>query len=67
MILILPSQATVLHAYAVLVGMTPGNVALKDHQAYIASAGTAGYKSALEGIFAGTSTASLATTMCSSF
>ena len=63
MILILPSQATVLNAFAVLVGMTPGNAAFKDHQAYIASSGTAGYKSALEGLFAATSTASLATTL----
>ena len=63
MILILPSQATVLNAYAVLVGMTPGYAAFKDHQAYIAATSTAGYKSALEGLFAATSTASLATTM----
>ena len=63
MILLLPSQATVLNAFAVLVGMTPGNAALKDHQAYIAATSTASYKSALESIFAGTSTASLATTM----
>ena len=63
MILILPSQATVLNAYAVLVGMTPGNAALKDHVAYIAATSTAAYKTALEGLFAATSTASLATTM----
>ena len=63
MILILPSQATVLNAYAVLVGMTPGYAAFKDHQAYIAASSTAAYKTALEGLFAATSTASLATTM----
>ena len=64
MILLLPSQATVLHAYAVLLGMTPGNAAFKDHQAYIATTGVgnAGYLSAVESYFAGTSTASLAST-----
>ncbi|MBK7005353.1 MAG: hypothetical protein IPH37_09505 [Burkholderiales bacterium] len=62
MILLLPSQSTVLHAYAVLLGMTPGNAAFKDHQAYIASQTNAGYLSAVESYFAGTSTASLAST-----
>ena len=60
MILLLPSQSTVLHAYAVLLGMTPGNAAFKDHQAYIASQTNAGYLSAVESYFAGTSTATLA-------
>ena len=60
MILLLPSQSTVLHAYAVLLGMTPGNAAFKDHQAYIASSTNAGYLSAVESYFAGTSTATLA-------
>ena len=60
MILLLPSQSTVLHAYAVLLGMTPGNAAFKDHQAYIASSTNAGYLSAVESYFAGTTTASLA-------
>ncbi len=64
-ILLIPSQSLVLNAYAVLIGSTPGNAAFKDHQAYINAdgIGEAGYKSALNAYFAGSSTASLATTM----
>ena len=64
-ILILPTQALVLNAYAVLVGATPGNTAFKEHQAFINTAGVGsnGYKAALESFVSATSTASLATTM----
>ncbi len=63
MILMLPSQSLVLNAYAVLVGQTPGNAALAEHQAYITANGEAGYKTALNNIFANYTTASLATTL----
>ncbi len=66
MILILPSQALVLNAYAVLVGSKPGNAALKEHQAFINTAGVgeAGYKAALESFASGSfTTASMATAM----
>lgn len=63
MILLLPSQSLVLHAYAVLVGQTPGNAALAEHQAYITANGETAYKSALNSIFANSTTAQLATTM----
>lgn len=63
MAIILPSQSLVLNAYAVLVGETPGNTAYKEHQAYIAANGEAAYKSALNGVFAGSTTASLAATL----
>jgi hypothetical protein len=63
MALILGNTALVLNAYAVLVNETPGAAALAEHQAYIAANGVAGYKTALNGVFAGVSTADLATRM----
>ena len=64
-ILILPTQALVLNAYAVLVGATPGNAAFREHQAFINTAGVGsnGYRAALENFLAPTSTAALAATM----
>ena len=63
--LLLPSQSAVLTAYAVLTGSSPGNIAFRDHQAFINTPGVGvnGYKAALEGFLAGTSTAALATTL----
>jgi hypothetical protein len=65
MILILPSQSLVLHAYAVLAGSTPGNAAFKDHQDFINTAGVgeAGYKAALNNLVDGVPTSTLASTM----
>lgn len=63
MILLLPSQALVLNAYAVLVYQTPGNPTLREHQAYIAANGDAAYKTALNGIFANQTTPQLATAL----
>jgi hypothetical protein len=77
MILILPSQALVLNAYAVLIGSTPGSTAFAAHQTYIAgsatasgltgsagaAAGASAYKMALNDLFASQTTAALATTM----
>ncbi len=64
-ILILPTQALVLNAYAVLVGATPGNAAFKEHQAFINTTGVGsnGYKAALESFLSATPTATLAATM----
>lgn len=62
MIFLLPSQATVLHAHAVLLGLTPGNTAFKDHQAYVASQGKAAYLAAAESLFSGVSNSALAAT-----
>ena len=55
----------VLNAYAALVGEKPGNTALSDHVAFISNTGigVAGYKAALEGYFATTSSAALATAL----
>ena len=63
MALILPNQLLVLNAYALLVDETPGNTAYAEHQAYISANGTSAYASALDDIFAGSSNASLASTM----
>lgn len=60
MALLLPTQSTVLNAYAVLIDSTPGYTAFTDHQNYIKANGIAGYTSALSTIFAGYSNAQLA-------
>ena len=66
--IIMPNQALVLNAYAVLVDETPGNVNLKDHIAFIEANGVSMngvsiYRSTLDGIFAEVPTATLAATM----
>jgi len=63
MLLILPEEQEVLHAYAALVGAAPGNTALKSHLSYINAKGIAAYESALEQVFSTYTTAQLATTM----
>ena len=65
MALLLPSQSAILTAFAVLTGTSPGNIAFRDHQAFINTPGVGvnGYKAALEGYLATTSTASLATAL----
>lgn len=63
MALILPSQSLVLNAYAVLINETPGNVAFKEHQTFIATNGEAAYKTALNSIFTNSTTAQLATSL----
>jgi len=61
--IILPNQALVLNAYAVLVDETPGNVNLVDHIAFIEANGVATYRATLDSIFANVPTATLASTM----
>lgn len=61
--LILPNEQTVLNAYAVLIGETPGNAALNEHLDYINANGTEAYTAALDSIFASTSTAQLASAL----
>lgn len=63
MAILLPQDSLVLNAYAVLVGQTPGNAAFNEHKAYIATNGEAGYKAALNSVFANYTTAQLATSL----
>lgn len=61
--LILPNEQTVLNAYAVMIGETPGNAALTSHLEYLNANGTEAYTSALNSVFASYSTAQLATSL----
>lgn len=61
--MILNPYAIVIDAYVTLVGKQPSAASYADHKAYINTNGQAAYLSALEGIFANVSNASLGTTM----
>lgn len=63
MAIILPNQALVLNAFAVLVDETPGNAALAEHVAFIEANGADAYKSALNSIFANSTDAELASSL----
>lgn len=63
MAILLPQDSLVLNAYAALVGQTPGNAAYTAHKAYIATNGEAGYKAALNSVFASSTNATLATSL----